>query len=72
MTTYREEWSKLAFNRVSAEATRSILKHIEAQGAEEVEPMFVQSRIEDAMMISASLMIGIGIGHYLEEQKAGS
>lgn len=67
MTTHREEWSKMAFNRVSAEATRTILKHIEMQGPEGIEPTFVQSRIEDAMMISASLMISIG--HYLEEQR---
>lgn len=70
MTTYREKWSKLAFNTVSAEATRTIMKHIETQGVDEVEPMFVQSRIEDAMMIAASLMIGIG--HYLDEQETGS
>lgn len=57
MTAYQKKWSKLAFNRVSVEATRTILRHIEVQGELGPEPMFIQSRIEDAMTIAASLMI---------------
>lgn len=54
MTTYREEWAQLALTRISAEATRTILRHNEMQG--ELDPTFLQARIEDAMVVSASVL----------------